>query len=221
MKVEFLQLLPGPDGEIKQGADATREKLLVATHALLMERGGATSSVNDICTRADANVAMVKYCFGSKSGLMQALIDRITGGFIVDLKRLDALLLPPQERLARHIAAVISGYVRYPYINALINKQLLSADPEGVSHLSRTYAVPMRDWYASLLKEGAASGEFRVVDPVLFFFTTLGMAEFFFTGQPLMRAAFVRGELNPAAVKKFTQHATDMLINGLLLRPPQ
>ena len=215
MSAKVLALLPGPDGDSRQGADATREKLLAATHALLVERGGGQISVNDICARAEVNVAMVKYCFGGKSGMMQALIDRISRGFIADLQRLDALGLPPSERLIRHVSAIIKGYVRYPYINRLINEQLLSADPEGVSHFSRTYAVPMRDWYARLLEEGSALGEFRTVDPVLFFFTTLGMAEFFFTAQPLMRAAFSRGETDSATLGRFTRHVTAMLIGGL------
>lgn len=221
MKSAALELLPSLSGEEKQGADGTRERLLAATHALLVERGGGHASVNDICLRAGANVAMVKYCFGSKDGMMQALIDRITGGFVEDIKRLDALNLNPSDRLSRHVAGIVGNYVRYPYINRLTNEQLLAADPDGVSQFSRNYAVPMRDWYARLLKEGAASGEFRHVDPVLFFFTVLGMAEFYFTAQPLMRGAFARGELDQPAIKRFIKHTTDMLLHGLLKAPAQ
>ena len=47
-------------------ADVTRSKLLDATDALLTERPGRTPTVAELCARADVNVAMVKYCFGSK-----------------------------------------------------------------------------------------------------------------------------------------------------------
>src|SRR5262245_41126292 len=72
-------------------ADATRERLLAAAHELLVERSGADVSVGDICARAGVNVAMVKYCFGSKDGLLQELLDRITAGFAHDVSRLDEL----------------------------------------------------------------------------------------------------------------------------------
>lgn len=216
MKVASRELPPPVASEMKHGADATREKLLAATHELLVERGGGHVSVNDICIRAGANVAMVKYCFGNKDGLMQALIDRITGRFVEQLKRLDELNLGPAERLTLHVEGIVTNFVRFPYINRLVNLQLFATDTDSVSHFARNYALPMRDWYARVLSEGAKSGEFRPVDPVLFFFTVIGMAEFFFTGQPLMRGAFNRGELSQATIKSFSRHTAEMLLHGVL-----
>src|SRR5450631_678403 len=66
-----------PHDDIPRRADATREKLLAATHELLRERVGGPVSVNEICARAGANVAMVKYCFGGKDAMIAALIERI------------------------------------------------------------------------------------------------------------------------------------------------
>lgn len=224
MKRDTLKLLPpfaSAGGDMARGADATREKLLAAAHELLVERGGGHVSVNDICGHAGANVAMVKYCFANKDGLFQALIDRITSGFIRDIECLDALALAAPEKLKRHVVGIVKNYVRYPYINRLINLQLLSADPDGVQHLANNFALPLRAWYGRLLKEGVARGEFRVIDPTLLFFTVLGMAEFYFTAQPLMRGAFARGKLSQSAIKRFIQHTTDMLLHGVLVPPPQ
>ena len=58
----------------------TREALLKAAHELLSERGGGAVSVSDIAGRAGVNVAMVKYCFGSKDGLLDALLERVLTG---------------------------------------------------------------------------------------------------------------------------------------------
>ncbi len=59
-----------------RGADLTAEKLLAAAHDLLVERAGQGVSVSEICARAEVNVAMVRYCFGSKNGLLDALLER-------------------------------------------------------------------------------------------------------------------------------------------------
>ena len=74
--------LPPPRGPAP--AEATRERLLQATHELLSERGGGTVSVSEISERANANVAMVKYCFGNKDGLI-----RISQGVHAYLKEKD------------------------------------------------------------------------------------------------------------------------------------
>ena len=114
-----------------QRADATREKLLAATHALLRERVGGTVSVNEICERAGANVAMVKYCFGSKDALIGALIERIVGGFVGELEALDRRHLPASVKLRIHVAEIVRNYVRYPYINRLLSAQFAGDRRQG------------------------------------------------------------------------------------------
>ena len=56
-------------------------------HELLYERRGGNVTVSEICGRANANVAMVKYCFGNKDGLMLALITRMTDSFRTEFER--------------------------------------------------------------------------------------------------------------------------------------
>lgn len=202
-----------------QGADLTREKLLAATHELLVERNGGQASVSEICARAGVNVAMVKYCFGNKDGLLQALIDHVIAGFAQALERLDALDLDPAEKLRRHIAAIVHGYVRYPYLNRLVNAQLHVAEEEVVQRLSRNYAKPMRAWHQRVLREGARRSEFRRIDPTLFFFTVIGMAEFFFTAQPLLRHAFEVGKPDAAMIERFINHTVEMLLHGIVRMP--
>src|SRR6185369_11472836 len=196
-------------------ADATRERLMAATHELLVERAGADVSVGDICARAGVNVAMVKYCFGSKDGLLQELLDRITAGFAQDVSRLDEQELDAEEKLRLHVAAIVNGYVRYPYLNRLINTQLLASDAKVVKRLSRHYAQPMRAWHERMLSEGARDGTLRKVDPTFFFFTVIGMAEFFFTAQPIMRQAFAGRDLDESTVTRFIDHTVEVLLHGI------
>ena len=60
----------------RRGAGAnTREALLRACAALILENGITPISVRDIADRADVNQAMVRYHFGDKDGLMKAALD--------------------------------------------------------------------------------------------------------------------------------------------------
>ncbi len=205
--------LPAPPGELT-GADITRERLLHAAHELLYERMGAPVSVSEICARADVNVAMVKYCFGSKDGLLDALIERVIGQFPPEIERLARLDVSPADKLRRHVAGIVRNYVRYPYVNRLMNERLLAGNPEAVEGMSRAFALPARDWYAQLLADGRRDGGWRAVDPTLFFFMVIGACEFIFAARPWLELAFDQ-PLDDGLVERFIDQAAELLVSGL------
>lgn len=202
-----------------RGADQTAAKLLRAAHDLLVERAGQSASVAEICARAEVNVAMVKYCFGSKDGLLDALLEQALRQLAAELEPLAAAELAPEAKLRRHVAEVVRNYVRYPYVNRLMNERLLAADPQSVDRISRSFAIPARDWYAALLAEGWAQGGWCVLDPTLFFFAVVGLCEFLFSARPLLERAF--GEsIDDALVERFSSQIADLLISGVSAAPP-
>jgi TetR/AcrR family transcriptional regulator len=197
-----------------RGADQTAEKLLQAAHDLLVERAGQGATVSEICSRAQVNVAMVKYCFGSKDALLDALLERALRQLAGELARLEKVELPAETKLRRHIGEVVRNYVRYPYVNRLMNERLLAADPESVDRISRSFAIPARNWYASLLAQGARDESWRELDPTVFFFAIVGLCEFLFSARPLLEHAF--GEsIDPPLVERYIAQVTDLVIVGL------
>ncbi|WP_181788807.1 TetR/AcrR family transcriptional regulator [Streptomyces phytophilus] len=57
-------------------ATATRTRLLDAAERLFAEHGFAATSLRTVTEAADANVAAVNYHFGSKEGLLRAVVER-------------------------------------------------------------------------------------------------------------------------------------------------
>ena len=57
----------------------TKEKILDAAERLFAEHGFASTSMRDITTEADVNLAAVNYHFGSKLALLQAVLARRFG----------------------------------------------------------------------------------------------------------------------------------------------
>lgn len=188
----------------------TAQRLLRAADELLAERGGGQVSVAEICGRAEANVAMVKYCFGSKDGMYDALLEDLVARFIADLDRLDAQDLAPSEALALNIRAIITRYVRYPYVNRLMQERLLRGDGEVVDRVRERFADPLRAWYARVLAEGARRGEFRVVDPTFFFFTVMGTCEFVFSAR-----SWLDRDITDELVDEFVDHTTRLVLHGI------
>jgi TetR/AcrR family transcriptional regulator len=209
--------LPPPRGPAP--AEATRERLLQAAHELLYERGGANVSVSEICGRASANVAMVKYCFGNKDGLMLALITRITDSFRADFERLAAQPLGWREKLARHLREVVRNYMRYPYLTRLLLDQLREADEHGNRALSESLVIPMAAFHRELLGEAERAGAIqRRIDPLLFFFSVVGMCEFLFAAQPWLRYGFDTA-LDDDLVERYANHVSELVLAGIEAGP--
>jgi TetR/AcrR family transcriptional regulator len=197
-----------------RSADQTAAKLLQAAHDLLVERAGQSASVSEICARADVNVAMVKYCFGSKDGLLDALLDQALRQLAQELDRLADTDLAPSEKLRRHVAGIVRNYVRFPYVNRLMNERLLAADPEAVDRIGASFARPARDWYATLLAEGRAREGWREADPTMFFFAIVGLCEFLFSARPLLERGF--GEsIDDGLVARFSDQVAELAIAGM------
>lgn len=208
-----LPPLPASGGAPRAAA-GTADRLLEAAHALLYERAGAEVPLSEICARAEANVAMVKYCFGNKDGLFDTLLERVVGGLVADVDRLDRLGLLPDEKLRRHMRAVVHNYVRFPYLNRLLNQRLVAGREEAADRLSRLFALPVRDWYARVLAEGHDAGMFHDVDPTFFFFSILGAAEYIFSARLWMERAFEE-RIDDALLERFGDHLTRLVLSGI------
>ena len=207
---------PLPPAREPGTAGLTRELLLGATHELLYERGGATVSISEICGHAGVNVAMVKYCFGNKDGLMLALITRITDSFGAELQELAGVEADWHVKLDRHLREVVRNYMRYPYLTRLLMDQLRSADEQGNRVLSQSLVIPLSDFHRQLLDEARRKGELRrPVDPVLFFFSVVGMCEFVFAAQPWLTFTFGL-ELDDDLVGRYADHVSTLVLAGLL-----
>ena len=203
-------LLPAAPA-VHKGADATRERLLQATHELLFERGGHEPSVSQICTRAGVQVAMVSYCFGGKDRLFDTLLERLGSMINDEYARLAELDLEPEERLRRHVSAYVHNFVRFPYATRLIDR--MNIGDETAQRLARTFLQPPLELFRGIIAEGVASGTMRAVDPELLAFSVAGMCEFLFTATSFRAVAGL--QLDDALVDRYTEHTIDLLVRGL------
>jgi TetR/AcrR family transcriptional regulator len=122
--------------------------------------------------------------------------------------------LAPEAKLRRHVAEIVRNYVRYPYVNRLMNERLLSAQPDAVDRISQSFAIPARDWYAELLRDGSKQSGWREIDPTLFFFSVVGLCEFLFSARPLLERAF-RQPLDAELVERYSEQVAELIVSGM------
>ncbi|WP_370031507.1 TetR family transcriptional regulator [Qipengyuania mesophila] len=202
----------------KQTAKGTiRDTLLEAASSLMRELDTIEVGILDIAARAEVNHGMIRYYFGSKEGMLLALLDRDVG---VRIRQLGALLrmdATPTEKMRIHLEGILETYYRIPYLNRLIQAMVRDASPERVHHIAEELLKPIAQAQHSIIQEGIAAGEFRKVDPKLFYFNTIGSADGLYSNRFTLSAVFggIPGA-DDALHERYKAHTVETLMAGLL-----
>jgi AcrR family transcriptional regulator len=203
------------------GKTTTADKLLVAAGELMIERNSIEVSLSDIAHKSGVNAALVKYHFGNKDGLLLALLARDAANETTQLNFLMAQPISSAAKLKLHIAGIIKAYYQFPYMNRLIHYLLHESSNEAADEVSKFFVGPLLDFHRRLLAEGVANGEFRAVDPVLFYTSLIGACDHLFFGRHAMSRAVGVGPITDEVCREYIAHMDQLILGGLLLPKPQ
>jgi len=196
--------------------NTTADKLLLAASELMIERSSIDISLSDIAQKSGANAALVKYHFGNKDGLLLALLARDAATEVANLEYLLSQPITPTEKLRLHIGGIIRAYRRFPYMNRLIHYLLHETSAEAASEVSKFFVAPLLDFHRRLLAEGVRAGEFRKVDPVLFYTSLIGACDHLFFGRQAMSRASGVGPVTDQVCRDYIKHMEALLCGGML-----
>ena len=194
----------------------TAEKLLVAASELMIERSSIEVSLSDIAQKSGVNAALVKYHFGNKDGLLLALLARDAATELAQLEYLLARPITPTAKLKLHIAGIIRAYHQSPYMNRLIHFLLHESSAEAADEVSRFFVAPLLDFHRRLLAEGSKCGEFRKIDPVLFYTSLIGACDHLFFARHAMSRASGVGPVTDEVCRQYIRHMEALICGGML-----
>src|SRR4051794_12590595 len=196
----------------------TADKLLVAASELMIERNSIDVSLSDIAQQSGVNAALVKYHFGNKDGLLLALLARDAATEMANLDYLMAQPISPAAKMKLHIAGIIKAYHQFPYMNRLIHYLLHESSTEAADEVSKFFVGPLLDFHRRLLAQGAAAGEFRLIDPVLFYTSLVGACDQLFFGRHAMSRAAGVGPVTDEVCRDYVAHMEALIFGGMLTR---
>jgi AcrR family transcriptional regulator len=211
------QLTLSTPNRTQAGKNSTADKLLVAAGELMIERNSIEVSLSDIAHKSGVNAALVKYHFGNKDGLLLALLERDAATEMTNLNYLLAQPISSTAKLKLHIAGIIKAYYQFPYMNRLIHYLLHGSTTEAADEVSKFFVGPLLEFQRRLLEEGIASGEFRSVDPVLFYTSLIGACDHLFFGRHSMSRAIGVGPVTDDVCRDYIAHMDALIIGGLAL----
>jgi AcrR family transcriptional regulator len=211
------QLITSAPNRVPAGRNRTAEKLLVAASELMIARSSIEVSLSDIAQKSGVNAALVKYHFGNKDGLLLALLARDAATEVANLEYLLGQPISPTAKLKLHIGGIIRAYHRFPYMNRLIHYLLHESSAEAADEVSQFFVAPLLDFQRRLLAEGVAAGEFRSVDPVLFYTSLIGACDHLFFGRHAMSRAIGVGPVTDDVCRDYIRHMEALICGGLVL----
>jgi AcrR family transcriptional regulator len=210
------QLSTSPLSRVSATRNATAEKLLGAASELMIARKSIEVSLSDIAQQSGVNAALVKYHFGNKDGLLLALLARDAATEMTNLDILMAQPISPTAKMKLHIAGIIKAYYQFPYMNRLIHYLLHESSTEAADEVSKFFVGPLLDFHRRLLAQGVAAGEFRLIDPVLFYTSLVGACDhLFFARHAMSRAAGV-GPVTDEVCRDYVAHMEALIFGGML-----
>ena len=195
------------------GRNPTADKLLLAASELMIENNSIEVSLSEIAHRSGVNAALVKYHFGNKDGLLLAR-DAAT-----EMTNLDYLMAQPiaaTAKLKLHIAGIMRAYQQFPYMNRLIHHLLHGSNTEAADEVAKFFVGPLLEFHRRLLAEGLEAGEFRKVDPVLFYTSLIGACDHLFFYRHAMSRAIGVGPVTDDVCRAYVAHLEMLLLDGML-----
>ena len=211
-------------GQVKRSTSKTatttsRDQLLEAASALMRETDALDISLVEIAQRAGINAALVKYYFGNKEGLIMALLRRDMRDANAQLGSLIAMKISPTAKMRIHLAGVIKMFFRIPYLNRLIHATARTAEESKMAEMCDQLLLPAVSAQAMILKEGVDAGEFRSVDPKLFYFATVGACDALYASRFTLRSIFAVEHVDVDLQRRNTEFLVDFLMRGILRDP--
>lgn len=151
----------------------TRAAIFQAAAHAFSSRGFDGIGVDEIASQAKVNKAMIYYHFADKLALYREVVADMLRSIAGTATEIAASDLPPTDKLNRFI----ENFVRHADSRPWFPTMMLREISEGAPHLDMdTFALMKAVFmaFARILAEGAATGVFRQVHPVLAYTSIVG-----------------------------------------------
>ena len=189
---------------------ATSDRILAAATELFGAHGFARTTIREIAERARANSALIYYYFGSKTGLLEALMSGMQTAVHANLERALASEGTPRAKLERFIrlqAELLRS--RSPLLRILLREVLNQNDL--ASSVVRRAMEPNLAIITGLIRDGIEAGDFRPVDPTLAARTLVGSLLV-----PVVLAPYVLGDSDAERAARVPDHIVDLYLRGIV-----
>lgn len=152
-----------------------KDHIMTAAIELFAEKGFEGTSIRELATKADVNVAMVNYYFGTKDKLFEAILEQ-KATFMRG--RMDEIASNTKLSEIEKIDVIVESYVgrilSQPLFHRILHQELLMGERDLLQQNIIKAFVRNTHIVKSIIEQGIKKKIFRKVDPELTMATLIG-----------------------------------------------
>lgn len=151
-----------------------REQILIAAEELFAERGFDGTSVRELAEKADVNVAMISYYFGSKEKLFESLVEYRSLAMREQIQGLNKDYNDPVLRIEGLIDLYVDKIFSNPGYHRILHRQISLQQRSDLNNAIISILIKNLDAVSELIRQGINDKVFREIDVEMFIATLLG-----------------------------------------------
>lgn len=204
----------GPGGP--GGLPATAARILTVARQLFAERGYEGTTIRDITTGAEANVAAVTYHFGSKEGLYADVLRSQVGPMARRVALACRAKRPPLDRVETVVRTIFDHIRTRPEMPRIMVREMASGR-EIHPFIVRTFRdlLPL---VTGVIREGQRDGSIRDGDPVLLTLSMLAQPVYLNLARRVIAQVAGIEVQDEATAQRMADHAC-VVVRAALQRP--
>ena len=196
----------------------TRQRLLEAAGEVFAERGFRDATVRDICQRAGANVAAVKYHFGDKQKLYSAAVRYAHSCAMQHHDPTSVVLqgVAAEQRLRLFVRGFFMGILeegKPAWHGKLMAREI--AEPTAVlDELARTAVTPRVQALGAIVRDIVGPGASKTFVHRCAR-SIVGQILFYHFARPMLERVFTDEKFDSSRIEELTDHVTAFSLAGL------
>ncbi len=196
----------------------TEQKIFDAATELFLEKGVDRTSVREIATKADINLALMNYYFRSKENLFDAIFSQLVKKNTKKLIKILDSELGLEDKIRQYVDVYIDMLSENPLLVSFV-MSILHRSQERITEMKAVSSLYSTDTFAQQIIEEGKKGNIRRTDPTQLYVDMLSLIAFPFAIKLLVmdKRGFNEEEF-AAFIEERKQRVPEMLIDSLKMR---
>jgi TetR/AcrR family transcriptional regulator len=199
--------------------EESRAAILKAAVSECAEHGIAGARTDAIARAAHVNKALLYYYFEDKDALYEAVLDHVFSGLRARVMPVLESKLAPRQKMLDYLGAYFDYIAANPRFPRVVQAEWMrsGAGSLRMQRVAKEYFRPIFRKLADLLREGIEAGEFRVVNPMDFLPSVVGVIIFYFGAAPLMKTLLKVDPLSAERIRERRAFVLDFISAALFV----
>ncbi|MCC9136010.1 TetR/AcrR family transcriptional regulator [Pontibacter silvestris] len=168
-----------------------KEHILSIAEKVFAELGYEGASTRHLAQEAGVNMAMINYYFGSKDGLMKAVLERRITGMRNSLVEVKELNIPSWEKLKQAIDLYLDRVMENNSFHRIIYREVSLTQRSDMADFISDNILKNINALKDIVEEGIQNGAFRHVDVEMVIASILG-TKYFIVNSPQISSRLLK-----------------------------